>query len=114
MYEYTIYKFIELLIFVFYLMFIFLSIQMWLLWIDINKDEWKLKSIVDETFFKKNLSCIISATIFFITPELLESTILPDAIIIFKFFKVIAIISLLLFALSWHNALRQFAHKTPP
>ncbi len=94
-----------------YLSFIFLSIQIWLMWKDINAEEWKSQSIIDEFFIKKNLIYIFSAAIFFIIHEFLESTAIPEAVIVFEFFEVLALISLLLFISSWHNALKPFVHK---
>ena len=110
--QFSIYKYIEFSIFMLYLVFIFLSIQIWLMWKDIDKDEWR--SILDESFLKKNLILIFSATIFFIIHEFLESTAISNAQIIFEFFEVLALFSIVGLFYSWYNLLKRYVHKAPP
>jgi len=83
-----------------------------MMWKDIDKDEWR--SIVDESFLKKNLILIFSATIFFIIHEFLESTTIPYVLVIFEFFEVLALVSLVGLFYFWYNALKPYVHKVPP
>ncbi len=83
-----------------------------MMWKDIDRDEWK--SIIDQSFLKKNLILIFSATIFFIIHEFLESIAIPNAQIIFEFFEVLALVSLVGLFQSWYNALKPYVHKVPP
>jgi hypothetical protein len=108
----SIYKYIEFIIFMLYLIFIFISIQIWMMWKDIDKDEWK--SIVEESFLKKNLILIFSATIFFIIHEFLESSAIPNAQVIFEFSEVLALVSLVGLFHFWYNVLKPHVHRVPP
>lgn len=109
--EYDIYKYIEFIIFSLYLFFIFLSIQIWLLWKDIDKKELKITTFINESFFKKNCAYVFSFSMFFLVHEFLEGTTFPDAVIYFEFFEILALISLVLFAYEWHGVLKACMHK---
>jgi len=109
--EYFIYKYIDFLILASYLALIFLFVQIWFLWKDVDKNELPLNSFVNESFFKKNCVYVFSFSIFFMLHEFLEGIKINDAMVYFKFFELFGVISLVLFAYSWHNVLRKFAHK---
>ena len=109
--EYTLYKSIELVIFSLFLLFVFLSVQIWFLWKDIDKNEIEIKTFINESFFKKNCAYVFSFSIFFIIHELLEGTGLPNAMIYFEFFEMLTFASLLLFAYEWYGVLKTCAHK---
>lgn len=109
--EYDIYKYIEFIIFSLYLFFIFLSIQIWLLWKDIDKKELKITTFINESFFKKNCAYVFSFSMFFLVHEFLEGTTLPDAVIYFEFFEILALIGLVLFAYEWYGVLKTCTHK---
>ncbi len=110
----TIYKTIEFILFSSYLIFIFLVIQIWLLWKDIEKKELVLKSFINESFFKKNCASVFSFSIFFMVHEILEGLNFPNAIIYFEFFEMLALIFLVLFAYNWYVVLKTCAHKKSP
>lgn len=107
----TIYEYIEFIVFTLYLIFIFLSIQVWLLWKDIDMDEWKLNPFVNASFFKMNLVYIFSASLFLIFHHIFEGISLSNSALFFEFFEALAVLSLVLFACSWYNKLKPSAHK---
>lgn len=108
---YYIYKYIEFIIFSLYLIFVFLSVQIWLLWKDVDKNELKIKTIFSESFFKKNCIYVFSLFTFFIVHEFFNGINLPDAMVYFEFFEMMALISLVLFAYGWYNVLKTCVQK---
>jgi hypothetical protein len=107
---YDIYKYIEFIIFLSYLAFIFLSIQIWFLWKDIDKTELKSK-IFSESFIKKSYAYVFISVMFFMIDEFLEGTIMPNVTVYLEFFEMLAIISLVLFAYEWYRIFKKCAHK---
>ncbi len=108
---YEVYKVIEFIIFSLYLAFIFLSVQIWFLWRDVNKNELNVKNFVNESFFKKNCILVFSFSIFFIIHELIEESSLPNSMIYFEFFEMLGFISIVLFAYDWYSVLKISIHK---
>ncbi|VVB91299.1 Uncharacterised protein [uncultured archaeon] len=108
---FALYKFVEFMIFALYLVFIFLAIQIWLLWKDLNKDDFKLNTFINESFFRKNCIYIFSFTVFFMSHELIEGTRIADAIIYFEMLEMFGIFCLVLFAYDWYIVLRVSAPK---
>lgn len=111
--EYDIYKYIEFLIFLSYLIFIFLSIQVWFLWKDINKNELKLKPFVDESFIKKNYIYVSISIVFSMIHEFFEGTTLPNAMVYFEFSEMLGLIFLVLVVYEWYRIFKKCAHKKP-
>lgn len=107
---YDIYRYIEFIIFSSYLVFIFLSIQIWFLWKDIDKTELKSK-IFSESFIKKSYAYVFISVMFFVIHEFLEGTIMPNATVYLEFFEMLALISLVLFAYEYYRILKKCAHK---
>ncbi len=101
----------EFLILLLYLLFVFLAIQIWLLWKDINKDDLKLNSIINESFFKKNYIYTFSFTLFLMGHEILEGANLADAIIYLEIMELLGIFSIVLFAYNWYFMLKSIAPK---
>ncbi len=97
----------EFIIFSLYLIFIFLAVQIWLLWKDVDKNELKI-SFSSESFFKKNCAYVFSFSVFFMIHKFVESASF------FEFFEILALISLVLFANQWYGMLRTCTHKKPP
>jgi hypothetical protein len=95
------------------LVFIFLAVQIWLLWRDIDKSELKITTFVNESFFKKNCAYVFSFSIFFILHEFFEGITLPGAVLYFEFFEVLALVSLVLFAYGWYGVLKAGTRKKP-
>lgn len=115
----AIYKFIEFIIFALYLTFIYLAIQIWFLWKDINKNDFKVNSFINESFFKKNCIYVFSFTVFFMGHEILEGTGIPYAMIYFEVLEMLGFIFIVLFAYDWYSVLRlsitkkQLPHELP-
>ncbi len=109
--EYDIYKYIEFIIFILYLVFIFFCIHIWLLWRDVDKNELKLENFVNESFFKKNCAYVFSFSILFMIHEFIEGTAIPNAMVYFEFFEMLAVLCLVLFAYHWYIVLKVSTHK---
>jgi hypothetical protein len=102
-----IYMVIEYMVFSLYLVFVFLSVQIWFLWKDINKDEVKFRHFfVGETFFKKNSVYVFSFSSFFIIREF---DFINDTYS--GFFNIMALISIVLFTYSWYSTLKPYANR---
>lgn len=109
--DYDIYKGIEFIIFMSYLIFIFLCIQIGLVWKDMDKNKLRANMFVSESFFKKNCAYVFSFSIFFMMQEFFGGFNLPDAVVYFKLFNMLAVIALVLFAYEWYGVLKTCAHK---
>lgn len=94
-------KIVEYIIFTLYLLFVFLSIQIWFLWKDINKDDFKFISFANESFFKKNSIYVFSFSTFFIVRdfEFVNKNY-------FELFDMLALLSIVLFTYSWYKTLK--------
>ncbi len=107
---FNIYKLMEFLIFSSYLILIFLSIQIWFMWKDIDKNELEIKTFINESFFKKNCFYVFSFSIFFMIPEFFEGEGAPNSIF-FEVFEMLGFMSIVLFAYDWYNVLKTCASK---
>ncbi len=106
--EYDLNKYIEILIFPLFLVFIFLAIQIWLLWRDTDKNELKSRTIDNESFFKKSYVYVFFFSIFFILHKFFE-VITP--LVYHEFFEMLAVFSLVLFAYHWYRVFKASAYK---
>jgi len=109
--DYTLYKYMEFFIFLIYLIFIYILVQIWFLWKDIEKNDLFLRSLVKESFFRKNCVYVFLFSSFFIIHEFFEGLEIPNSMIFFEFLEMMAILTLLLFAYNWYAALKPFANK---
>ena len=109
--EFTLYKFIELMIFALYMVFIFLAIQIWFLWKDINKDDFKINTIINESFFKKNCIYVFSFTFFFMGHKILEGANLAGVMIYLEVMELLGFFTIVLFTYNWYLMLRSMAPK---
>ncbi len=109
--EYTLYKYLEFSIFALYLFFVFLTAQIWFLWKDVEKKEMIFKSIINESFFKRNCIYIFLFSTFLMGHEFLEGLSIPGTMLFFEFLDVLAILTLVLFAYNWHLRLRSCVPK---
>src|SRR3990170_8420148 len=75
--EDTLYIYFEPLKFSLYLVFIFLSVQIWFLWKDVDKDGSKIRSFFDESFFIKNCIYVYSFSVYFIIHGFTDGTNIP-------------------------------------
>ncbi len=101
-----IYKISEYITFVLYLFFVFLSVQIWLLWKEINKDDLKFISFASESFFKKNSIYVFSFSTFFIIHDL---EFINEKY--FRVFNILALLSIVLFTHNWYKTLKQHRKK---
>ncbi len=108
---YDIYKYIEFIIFSLYLVFVFLSIQILFLWKDIDKRKLQIKNFINDSFFKKNFIYVFLFGLFFLVHEFFEGINLPNSMVFFEFFEMLALISLVLFARDWYALLKTCANK---
>ncbi len=111
--ESTLYRFIEFIIFVLYLSIIFLSTQMWFIWIDVDKNRLKSKIFVNDSFLKNNIVIVFSIGVFFMIHEFVEGTGLRSSYLYFEFFELIGFICIALFLYKWHSTLKTCANKKP-
>jgi hypothetical protein len=109
--EYTIYKYMEFFIISTYLIFIYLLVQIWFLWKDIEKNDLFLKSLVQESFFRKNCLYVFLFSSFVIIHEFFEGFEIPNKMVFFEMLEIIAIVILVLFAYNWYITLKPFARK---
>ncbi len=109
---YNIYKIMELVIFISYLSFIFLSIQIWFLWKHADKNKLMLKTFAEGSFFKRNSIYVFLFSIFFMIHEFLEGITIPNAALYFEFFEMLAFSCLSMFAFEWYCMLKEFSNKT--
>jgi hypothetical protein len=101
------FRYTDSIIFALYLIFIFLAVQIWFIWNDIDKNELKLK-IMDGFFFKKNCVFMFSLSLFFIVPEFINEMNIPY---IMELFNIVALTTLVLFTYEWHNLLSSSSHR---
>lgn len=111
--ESTLYRFIEFMIFVLYLSIVFLSTQMWFIWIDVDKEKLKSRIFVNDSFLKNNIVIVFSIGVFFIIHEFVEGTGLQKSYLYFEFFELIGFICIALFLYKWHSTLKTCANKKP-
>ncbi len=109
--DYTAYKYMEFFIFSSYLIFIYLLVQIWFLWKDIEKNDLFLRSLAKESFFRKNCVYVFLFSSFFIMHEFFEGLKIYDSILFFEFLEIIAIVILVLFTHNWYITLKPFAKK---
>jgi hypothetical protein len=108
--KFAIYKFIEFIIFALYMTFIYLAIQIWFLWKEVNKEDFKINTFMNESFFKKNCIYVFSFSVFFMGHEIIEETSIY-AMIYFELLEMLGFIFIVLFAYDWYSVLRLSINK---
>ena len=109
--ELLIYKFIEFIIFALYLTFIYFAIQIWFLWKDVIKDEFKINTFINESFFKRNCIYVFSFTVFFMGHKIIQGAGIANALIYIELLEMLGFISIVLFAYDWYSVLRLSINK---
>ncbi len=109
--KFAIYKFIEFIIFALYMIFIYLAIQIWFLWKEVNKDDFKINTFLNESFFKKNCIYVFSFSVFFMGHEIIEETNTGYGMIYFELLEMLGFIFIVLFAYDWYSVLRLSVNK---
>jgi hypothetical protein len=108
--QYIINKFIESFIFISYLFFIFLSIQICFLWKDVDKNMKDL--IVTDTFVKRNCLYALFLSLIVIIFSFFQSIIQFDTY--FGILKMLAPAILIAFSYEWYIRLRPRVSKLLP
>ena len=101
--EYYIYA--EPFIIMLYLVFTFLSIQIWFLWKDIDMSELDLRSFINDSFFTRNCIYVYCFSMFFFVNSFFYGTGVPD--VYFKALKVLTLFGLVLFTYDWYSVLEK-------
>ena len=109
--DFTLYKYVEFFMFSLYLIFLFLLTQIWFLWKDVKKNEMISKSIVNESFFKRNCIYIFLFSTFFMAHEFFEGLNLPGTRVFFEILDMLGMMTLVLFAYNWHIILKSGVQK---
>lgn len=92
-----------------YLIFTFLSVQIWFLWKDIDMSELNLKSIFNDSFFTRSCIYVYCFIMFFFVHGFSYGTAVPD--IYFKTLEVLTLFGLVLFTYDWYSVLEQCATR---
>jgi hypothetical protein len=92
-----------------YLVFIFLSIQIWFLWKDIDKSDLNIKSFFNDSFFTSNCMYVYSFSVFFIVHGFFNGTGVPG--LYFKALEVLTLCGLVLFTYDWYHMLEPCATR---
>lgn len=107
----SIYRIIEFMKFTTYLIFIFISIQIFFLWKDIDKSKVEIESFFSDAFFKKSSIYVFLFSTFSITHEFIEEINYSYFYIYFKILELLALISVVLFSHGWYCVLKPWAKK---
>ena len=111
--EYIIHKYLEFLIFAIYLIMIFLSVQIWLIWQNIDKNELKSRVFITDSFIKNNFIIIFFVSFFFIMHEFFEETEFHNSYIVFEFSELLGFILILYITYMWYSILKTCVIKQP-
>lgn len=111
--EYIIYKYLEFLILSVYLIMIFLSVQIWLIWQNIDKNELRSSVFITVPFIKTNFIIVFLVSIFFIMHEFIEETKLSNSYLIFEFSELMGFILFLYITYKWYSILKTCVIKQP-
>jgi len=109
MYEYAVYKYIEILMISLYLMFVFLSVQLFFMWIDVDKNELRSKISANGSILKNSIITVFFIGTFLIIHKFIEGTKL--SYLFFELFDLIGFISVVYFVYNWHLTLKECSHK---
>ncbi len=96
-----------------YLIFIYLSVQIWFVWKDLDLNDLNKSSFFSDSFFIKNCIYVYSFSVFIIANAFLDETV--SSVTYFKFLGVLALSGLVLFTYDWYSMLSMCAsRKTMP
>ena len=96
-----------------YLIFVYLSVQIWFVWKDIDFNGLKISLFFSESFFIRNCIYIYSFSVFIIAHAFLEETV--SSVTYFKFLGLLTLLGLVMFAYDWYSMLSVYAsRKTMP
>jgi len=109
---YTVYKYIEFLMVSLYLILVFLSIQIFFMWIDVDKSELRSKISANESILKNSIITIFFIGTLLIINEFIEGTKQPYLII--ELFDLMSFVFVVYFVYNWHLTLKACSHKKKP
>ena len=104
-----IYTIVDYIIFSLYLFFIFLSVQIWFVWKDIDRNDLNFKVLFTDSFFKKNCIYVYSFSVYFIIHGFFDKT--TTSIEYLELLGILTLTSLVLFTYDWYSTLRSCASK---
>jgi len=110
----VIYKYMEFIIISLYLIIIFLSTQLWLIWKDLDKNKLRSKLLSDVSIFRYDILIVFSIGVVLMLNELVKWTNLQNSYLYIEFFELLGFICVSLFVYRWHSALKTCVHKKPP
>ncbi len=110
--EYTVYKYVEFLMISLYLIFIFLSVQICFVWVDVDKHELNSKISANDSILKNSIITIFFIGAFLIIHEFVEGT--KQSYLLFELFELFGFICVVYFVYNWHMTLKSCAHKKKP
>jgi hypothetical protein len=106
MFDKVIIQYSEPLVLILYLVLVFLSIQIWFLWRDVDRNE--LKIIISDSFFKKNCVYVFSFSSIFLFFGFWDGLL---SITYLKIFQMLAPFCLILFAYDWYQIIKRCTNK---
>ncbi len=104
--EYALYTAMEYVIFGSYLVFVFLSVQIWFLWKDMDKKDATFEHLVTDGTFKKSFFYVSALSLFFFMHEFLEGMGMQNIMLYFEMLEMLGFICLVLFAYEWYKILK--------
>lgn len=110
--EYSIYKYIEFIMVSLYLMFFFLSIQIFFIWIDIDKNELRSKIFSNGSILKMSIVTVFFIGILLIIKEFIEGS--NQTYLMVELFELLGFIFVVYFIYYWHLTLKSCSHKKKP
>ena len=110
--EYTVYKYIEFLMVSLYLILVFLSIQIFFMWIDVDISQLRSKISANEPILKNSIITVFFIGTLLIINEFIEGTKQPY--LITELFDLMSFICVVYFVYNWHLTLKACSHKKKP
>lgn len=110
--EYTVYSYVEFLMISLYLIFIFLSVQICFIWVDVDKRELNSKISANESILKNSIITVFFIGTFLIIHEFVEGT--KQSYLLFELLELLGFIFVVYFVYNWHITLKSCAHKKKP
>ena len=107
--EYTVYKYIEFLMVSLYLILVFLSIQIFLMWIDVDISQLRSKISANEPILKNSIITVFFIGTLLIINEFIEGTKQPYLFV--ELFDLMSFICVVYFVYNWHLTLKACSHK---
>jgi len=109
---YTVYKYIEFLMVSLYLILVFLSIQIFFMWIDVDISQLRSKISANEPILKNSIITVFFIGTLLIINEFIEGTKQPYLII--ELFDLMSFVFVVYFVYNWHLTLKACSHKKKP